>query len=314
VSAARERAAVERVAPARALARFPAQEGSPTVSSPTSPGPRRRRTGGRLAAVLGVVALLTSGCDLSDAYEKTLYFGIPRPITDQAKNIHDLYLGSNAAAIIVASFVYALILFSALRYRRRGDELPRQVRYNLPIEILYTLIPFVIIAVLFYYTVVSENYVNKLSPVAKGSAAQASSRTDPVVNIGVVGFQWNWQFNYTDSNVQVTGEPGRPAQLVLPTDRVIRFDETSPDVNHSFWVPAFLFKRDVIPGRKNTFEITLRKQGTFIGHCAEFCGEKHAYMDFSVKVVSPQDYDTYISGLKADPNAAILTASAGSSS
>jgi cytochrome c oxidase subunit 2 len=101
---------------------------------------------------------------------------------------------------------------------------------------------------------------------------------------------------------------------VLPTGRPIRFTETSPDVNHSFYVPAFLFKRDVIPGRANTFEITLRKEGTFIGRCAELCGEKHAFMNFSVRVVSPQAYDTYLAGLKADPNAAILTATSTSTS
>jgi cytochrome c oxidase subunit 2 len=267
-----------------------------------------------LGAVLGASALLTTGCDLNKTYNDTFGWSTPQPISDQAKDIRDLYVGSNVAALVVGVFVMFLILFAAIRYRRRSSELPRQVRYNLPIEILYTAVPFVIIAVLFYYTVVSENYVNKLTPAGKGTAAQASSRTDSVVNIGVVGFQWNWQFNYTDAGVQVTGETGRPAQLVLPTGRPIRFTETSPDVNHSFYVPAFLFKRDVIPGRANTFEITLRKEGTFIGRCAELCGEKHAFMNFSVRVVSPQDYDTYLAGLKADPNAAILTATSTSTS
>lgn len=282
------------------------------MSSPSHPGAvRRARTGVRLLAVLAGVAVLTSGCGLQGAYESALRFGIPEPVSDQAKSIQDLYLGSNAAAIVVGVFVYFLILFAALRYRRRSDELPRQVRYNLPIEVLYTVIPFVIIAVLFYYTVLSQNFVNKVTP---GPGTQAAAGTENILNIGVVGFQWNWQFNYTDAGVKVVGETGRPAQLVLPTNTKIRFTETSPDVIHSFWVPAFLFKRDVVPGMKNTFEVTLRKQGTFIGRCAEFCGEKHAFMNFSVRVVSPQEYQAYISGLKADPNAAILAASTGSPS
>ena len=288
-----------------------------TSSSPPA-ARRRRRAGARLGAVLGASALLTSGCGLNQAYNDAFGWSTPKPITDQAKNIRNLYIGSNVTATVVGAFVMFLILYSAVRYRRRSNELPRQVRYNLPIEILYTAVPFVIIAVLFYYTVVSENYVNKLSPAGKGTAAQAASKSDSVVNIGVVGFQWNWQFNYTDAKVQVTGETGRPAQLVLPTGRPIRFTERSPDVIHSFYVPAFLFKRDVIPGRANTFEITLRKEGTFVGRCAELCGEKHAFMNFSVRVVSPQQYDRYLAGLKSDPNAAILTAtstgSAGSAS
>jgi cytochrome c oxidase subunit 2 len=169
--------------------------------------------------------------------------------------------------------------------------LPRQVRYNLPIEVLYTVVPFVIIAVLFFYTAIGENKVNKLT-------------RDPDVRIGVVGFQWNWQFNYTDDKVQVTGEPQHPATLVLPVDKRIQFTETSPDVIHSFWVPDFLFKRDVVPGRFNMFEIKPTEIGTYVGRCAEFCGEKHARMGFTVKVVSQADYDAYIAGLKADPNAA----------
>ena len=121
------------------------------------------------------------------------------------------------------------------------------------------------------------------------------------VTIGVIGFQWNWTFNYTDDDVSVTGIPGQPPQLVLPTDTTIRFTETSPDVIHSFWVPAFLFKRDVIPGRVNTFEVTITKEGEYIGRCAELCGEKHAAMNFSVLAVSPDEYDDYIADLQSDP-------------
>jgi cytochrome c oxidase subunit II len=256
----------------------------------------------RLGAVLAAVALLVTGCDAKDAYESALRFGIPEPISEQGQDIHDLYLGSNAAAIVVGAFVLGLIFFTMFRYRKRSDELPAQVRYNLPIEVLYTVVPFVIIAVLFYYTVLSQNYVNDLT---EEDAADA----DSVLQIGVVGFQWNWQFNYVDEGVQVTGETGRPAQLVLPTDTKVRFTQTSNDVIHSFWVPEWLFKRDVIPGRVNTFEIRMTKEGEFTGRCAELCGEKHAFMNFSLKVVSPQEYEAYIAGLKDDPNAAILAGS-----
>jgi cytochrome c oxidase subunit 2 len=258
--------------------------------SPARAGSRRRTA--RLAAVLLPATLLAAGCDVRDTYESTFALGFPEPVTDEAQSIYDLWLGSAAAAAVVGIFVWLLIAFAGFRYRKKSDQLPRQVRYNLPIEVLYTVVPFVIIAVLFYYTTVSQNFVNELTDEDEGG---------PDVTIGVVGFQWNWQFNYLDEGVGVTGLPSQQAVMYLPTDQRIRFVETSPDVIHSFWVPAFLFKRDVIPGRENTFEITLKKEGEYIGRCAEFCGEKHSAMNFVVRVVSPEEYEDYISDLQSDP-------------
>jgi cytochrome c oxidase subunit 2 len=268
--------------------------------SPT-PGPGRsgsRRPGARLAVAATTVALLTSGCSLRDTADDAFNLGLPEPITDKAESIYDMWVGSVAAALAVGLFVWGLIIFAVIRYRKNSDELPRQVRYNLPIEVLYTAVPFVIISVLFYYTAVSENFVN-----------EAKNKPDLTVNI--IGFQWNWQFAYPDQGVQVTGSPRQPATMYLPTDARIRFIETSPDVIHSWFVPEFLFKRDVIPGRSNSFEVTVKKEGTFLGRCAEFCGEKHARMNFYVKTVSQSEFDAYIAKLKADPDAAI-TADAGS--
>jgi cytochrome c oxidase subunit 2 len=262
--------------------------------SPT-PGPGRsgsRRAGARLALAAAATALLTSACDVRDAYETSLNLGLPTPITDQAERIQNLWLGSVAAALAVGVFVWGLIFYAVLRYRKNSDELPRQVRYNLPIEVLYTVVPFVIIAVLFFYTAVDENYVN-------------DSKPNPDLQVDIVGFQWNWQFNYPDAGVQVTGSPRQPATMVLPVDQRIRFVETSPDVIHSWFVPEFLFKRDVIPGRANSFEVTIRKTGTFLGRCAEFCGEKHDRMNFYLKVVSQEEFADYMDKLKANPDAQI---------
>ena len=247
-----------------------------------------RSTPLRLALAACTTALLTSGCTGREAYEDAFGIGWPKPETDRAKSMYDVWLGSVAAGAAVGVVVLALILYAVVRFRKRTDELPAQIRYNLPIEVLYTVVPFVIIAVLFFYTAVSENKVNKLEP-------------NPDVTIGVVGFQWNWQFVYEDEKVQVTGEPSAPATLVIPVDKRIRFIETSPDVIHSFWVPAFLFKRDVVPGRYNAFELTPTREGTYVGRCAEFCGEKHDRMNFTVKVVSQDAYDAYIAGLQANP-------------
>ena len=246
-----------------------------------------------------VTALFAGGCDshtVYNAYEKAFYLGLPKPMTEQADRIYDTWLGSVAAALAVGVFVWGLIFYAIIRYRKNSDELPRQVRYNLPIEVLYTVVPFVIISVLFYYTAVNENFVNK-------------TKKSPDLIVDIVGFQWNWQFQYPKDKVQITGSLTEPAQMVLPAGKRIRFVETSPDVIHSWWVPAFMFKRDVIPGRRNTFEITIKQKAinhTYVGRCTEFCGEKHSRMNFSVKVVSPSDFDAFLSKLKADPAAAIV--------
>lgn len=242
---------------------------------------------------------MTSGCSGRGAYETAFGIGWPKPKTDQAQTMYDIWLGSVAAAAVIGLGVYILIAWTVIRDRKKSEELPPQVRYNLPIEVLYTVVPFVIIAVLFFYTAVAENKVNKIT-------------RNPDVTIGVVGFQWNWQFNYVNDKVQVTGAPesGQEAQLVIPVNKRIRFIETSPDVIHSFWVPDFLFKRDVVPGRLNAFEIKPTAIGTYTGRCAELCGEKHDRMNFTVKVVSWDDYLAYIDKLKADPNAAANSLSA----
>ena len=240
-----------------------------------------------------MTALLSAGCTARDAYESTFSLGFPQPATSEGEEIYELWLGSVAAAAVVGLFVTGLIMYAVLRYRRRSDELPAQIRYNLPVEVLYTVVPFVIIAVLFYYTTITQNVVNDLTPEDEGGAD---------VHIGVVGFQWNWTFRYDDADVQTTGDQRNPPVLVLPTDTKIRFTETSPDVIHSFFVPAFLFKRDVIPGRANTFEITITKPGEYIGRCAELCGEKHSAMNFLVKAVPMAEYEQHLATLKQDPS------------
>jgi cytochrome c oxidase subunit 2 len=259
---------------------------------------RTRSSTVKLALTAGATLLLTSGCTGRQAYENSFGLGWPKPATEQAKTMYNVWLGSVAAAAAIGFAMYVVIGTTIIRDRKKTEELPPQIRYNLPIEVLYTIVPFVIIAVLFFYTAVAENKVNKLTK-------------NPDVTIGVVGFQWNWQFNYlkatTDGKtVQVTGAPdiNQQAVLELPVDKTIRFIETSPDVIHSFWVPAFLFKRDVIPGRLNQFELKPTVEGTYIGRCAELCGEKHDRMNFQVKVVSESDYQAYIAKLAADPNAA----------
>jgi cytochrome c oxidase subunit 2 len=257
------------------------------------------RLGRALRLALGAALLSTvlSGCSTEDA----LRFGWPKGITPEAEQMRGLWTGSVIAALVVGVLVWGLIFWVVVRYRKRGDELPVQTRFNLPIEIIYTVAPFLIIAVLFYYTAIVQTRVN-------------DQRQNPDVTIGVVGFKWNWQFRYpkeTDSQgrpIETTGSSEEVPILVLPTGKRIRFEETSNDVIHSFWVPAMLFKRDVIPGRQNSFDVSrIEAAGSYVGRCAELCGTYHAYMNFEVRAVSPSKYAQYIEARKAgDSNAAAL--------
>jgi cytochrome c oxidase subunit 2 len=248
--------------------------------------------GNRLArlAALGLLGVVTlTGCEMPN--NEFWRFGWPDGITDRSVHMRELWTGSVIAALVVGFAVWGLILYSVVRHRKRGDELPKQTAYNLPLEIVYTILPFLIIAALFFYTVVVQNKV-----------MERSDRPDET--IAVNAFKWNWQFVYPET----TGPDGRPVNtvgssseipiLVLPTDRSIRFEVASADVIHSFWVPEFLFKLDVIPGnengRDNVFEVTVQEEGAYVGRCAELCGTYHAYMNFEVRAVSGNDYDAYL--------------------
>jgi cytochrome c oxidase subunit 2 len=242
----------------------------------------------RLASAAGLLAVTLAGCST----EEVLRFGWPEGITPQAEAMRELWTWSVIAALVVGVLVWSLMFWVVIRYRRRGDELPVQTRFNLPIEVLYTVAPVLIVCVLFYYTAITQTYVD-------------DKAENPDVTVSVVGFKWNWQFAYPEElgsdgrAVQVVGTTEQVPVLVLPTGKRVRFVETSNDVIHSFWVPEMLFKRDVIPGRTNEFEIdSIDRTGAYVGRCAELCGTYHSNMNFEVRAVSPEDFDSYIEARK----------------
>jgi len=210
----------------------------------------------------------------------------------------NLWNGSWIAALSVGALVWGLTIWCIVVYRRRKNEtgLPAQVRYHLPIEIFYTIVPLIMVGVLFFYT-------------ARDQAAIADTSAKPDVTVNVVAKQWAWDFNYVDSNVydtsvqvELTGKPIPQHEiptLYLQVGKRVEFVLNSRDVIHSFWVPAFLYKLDIIPGLTNRFQIVPGKIGTYEGKCAELCGEYHSQMLFEVKVVSQADYDQHMAALKA---------------
>jgi cytochrome c oxidase subunit II len=256
--------------------------------------------GRALGLGISAVGLLTAlaGCSVGKTFRG---FGWPEEgASTQAHQMYNLWIGSVIAALSVGFFVWGLIFWCVIRYRKRGDEMPPQTRYNLPIEVLYSVIPFLVIAVLFYYTAVVQSSVNK-------------TPENPDVKVEVTAFQWNWQFRYMEDNipgpdggrVSTKGADGQEVitigttdyipVLVLPTNKRILFEEHSKDVIHSFWVPELLFKRDVFPGNiTNKFGVTIDKEGPYVGRCAELCGAYHSMMNFEVRAVSPEKFNRYL--------------------
>jgi cytochrome c oxidase subunit 2 len=184
--------------------------------------------------------------------------------------------------------------------RRRSDEIPVQTRYNLPIEIFYTIAPIIMVIVFFFFTVNTQEKVDH-------------DVANPDHTVTVVGQQWSWTFNYMKEQAaggQTVYEAGTTAHrptLWLVKGQTVEFHLHSPDVIHSFWVPDFLFKKDVIPGRDNTFAITPDRTGTFEGRCAELCGVYHSRMLFNVKVVDEAAFNNHMRQLEKAGNVGLAT-------
>lgn len=247
---------------------------------------------GRPARALAVISFLTllTGC----GNEELTGVGHQANLSSVNEHAFALWQGAWLAAAVVGAFTLILILWPSIFHRKRDDAFPKQTQYNIPTEIAYTIIPFVIIAVLFGYTAKAESKIVAVSPV---------TATD-VHDITVNGIQWSWQFTYKEAGpgTTVTGTPAKPPVLYLPQGEKVRFTITASDVIHGFWIPAFMIQIQNIPGVENKLEFTANKLGEFPGRCNILCGRQHSQMLFTVKVVTPAEYDAYIQSLQAGAN------------
>ncbi len=297
-----------------------------------------------LSLLLGGTATLVSGCSWSEV----LGLGWPNGITPEAHLNRELWIGSLIAALVVGAIVYILLFWTTVFHRKKKDDedFPRQFGYNMPLELALTVTPFLIISVLFYFTVVVQERMLHKDP-------------NPEVVIDVTAFQWNWKFGYQSVNfadgtftydgaepdrkeamasgpegvnaepegegeghgqeygtingknpedrtylnfdeVETTGTSNEIPVLVLPVGKRIEFQLASADVVHGFWVPEFLFKRDVLPNpaennSDNVFQVSeINQTGAFVGRCTEMCGTYHSMMNFEVRVVEPNDFKAYL--------------------
>ena len=256
----------------------------------------RARVGTLLWVPAGLLVL--ASCSTADK-EQIARLAMPEPATDRAVFVDELWRWGWLAAMIVGVLVWGLIFYVAFKFRRRSDdEVPVQTRYNLPIEVLYTVVPVIIVIVFFFFTVRTQDAV-LAEPSANGEAEHT---------VLVVGQKWSWTFNYVGEDavggqdVYQDGTPAEVPTLVLPQGESVTVRLSSPDVIHSFWVPAFLMKMDVVPGRDNSFSFTPTRQGEYHGKCAELCGTYHSRMLFNVEVVTPEEYDDHLRELRERGN------------
>lgn len=236
------------------------------------------------------LGLFTALALTSCSFEEIKGFGFERGVSSVNDTSLSLWQGAWIAAAVVGVFTAVLILWPAFRHRRKGNEFPRQTQYNIPTEVAYTVIPFLIVAVLFFYTAKAQSAITKIDS------------TKPATHsIHVNGIQWSWQFTYLDKGPEatVTGTPAQPPTLVLPLGEEVEFKITASDVVHGFWIPAFMIQIQNIPGVENKIRFTANKLGTYPGRCNILCGRSHSQMLFKVKVVTPDEYKTYLETLGA---------------
>jgi cytochrome c oxidase subunit 2 len=242
--------------------------------------PARRRW--LFAATVTLASLAISSCGTN---------GFPEPVTESGEETLGLWNLFTVMALAIGALVYMLVAIIIIRYRRRGsDELPSQQQYSHRIEWFYTAVPLLIVIVMFALTVRTENEVTALSD-------------DPDLVIEVVGYQWQWQFHYPEQDITVIADPasfpdGSPT-MVIPQGQTVRLKLIANDVIHSFWVPEFLEKRDLIPEIDNEIEVVANEAGTWQGRCAEFCGLDHWKMYFAVESVTPDEFDEWVSEQQA---------------
>ena len=236
---------------------------------------RKRRTRRlRLIAALPIAALVLSGCTLPK-------FGAVAGDTSTSRSVFHLWQWFSVAAVIIGGFTFALILWAAFRYRRKSDSaIPRQVQYHLPAEVMYTIIPILVIVGLFAATLVVEN--------------KEVSNPKTSVNVNVLAFQWGWKFTYPGSYALVYGQTTQSPEMVIPAGENVHINLRSSDVIHGFYVHDFNFSRFAQPGVLNQFTFNASKTGTFFGQCTQLCGLYHSLMFFKVKVVTPAAYKTWL--------------------
>ena len=321
----------------------------------THVGQRKQRNFARKAGLAGAIALggfALAGCDVEapTAVENLLGFGWPKGITPEAESMYNFWIWVWVAAWIVGFIMWGLFLTAIFKWNAKKaekdgkGEFPKQLQYNVPLEMTLTIVPILIIMGLFFFTVQAQQKVTALDK-------------NPEVTVDVTAYQWNWKFGYAENKVdgenyngedterkkiaeessvdpegvenpnpihgksmgdisylnfnkiETVGSTEEVPVLVLPSETPIEFRLASGDVSHAFWVPEFLFKRDVYAhpeanAQERRFQIEkIDEEGAFVGRCAEMCGTYHSMMNFEIRVVNRDDFNRYLKFREQNPEA-----------
>ena len=236
-------------------------------------------------SALSLATVFLAGCSRKDVSGIGFEEGLSS-VNDQSLS---LWQGAWIAAGVVGVFTLILIMWPVFFHRKKDENFPKQTQYNIPVEVLYTIIPFIIVAVLFYFTAQKQTVI--------------TAKTDTYKHeITVEGIQWSWQFGYPAAgpDAVVTGTPAQPPVLYVPLGERVRYTITANDVIHGFWIPAFMIQIQNIPGVTNYLEFTANKLGDFPGRCNILCGRNHSQMLFTVRVVTPAQYQAYLETIKGN--------------
>ncbi|MBK0419091.1 cytochrome c oxidase subunit II [Leucobacter sp. CSA1] len=249
------------------------------------------------APVALTVALVLAGCTAEQ--QRGFLPAGSEGATNHTDGITGLWVTSWIVLLAVGVITWGLIIWATIAYRRRKGQtgIPVQMRYNMPIETFFTVVPVILVLGFFAFTAQEQSKIE-------------ARDANPENVVEVIGKRWAWDFNYLNDDVHFSGvqvqtdengsaKPETMPTLYLPVDKTTEIRLETRDVIHSFWVVEFLYKKDMIPGQTNYMTFTPTKTGTFMGKCAELCGEYHSMMLFEVKVVEQGEYDAYIESLKA---------------
>jgi cytochrome c oxidase subunit 2 len=225
------------------------------------------------AAALVGGALLLAGC-------KVPSFGEYSGSTTQGRTEFHLWQLFFIAGLVVGGGVFFLIIWAVFKYRRKSEEMPKQTQYHTLLEIVYTVVPIVIVLILFVFTVAAENQVD-------------ATPSHPGAVIRVNAFQWGWEFVYP-GGVKVIGQTTQDPTMVIPTGTDVEIHLRSLDVLHGFYVPEFNFSRYASPGYTTSFDFNALHTGDFRGQCTQLCGLYHSLMFFNVKAVTQGQYAVWL--------------------
>jgi cytochrome c oxidase subunit 2 len=200
----------------------------------------------------------------------------PEQASTIARSVDYLYWFITLVTLFFTTVIFAIIFYFMIKYRRRGPgERPKAIEGSLPLEILWTVIPTLIVAVIFVWG--STLYFRNAEP------------PQGAMEIFVTGKQWMWKVEHPEGQREIN-------ELHVPLGRPVKLTMTSEDVIHDFFVPAFRVKKDVLPGRYTSLWFEPTKLGTFHLFCAQYCGAYHAGMIGSVIVVEPDEYERWLAG------------------